>query len=60
MVGVDLTPAYVEAARRQAVEEQLDDIILDMIDQSVEPWVCLCYGNPIYPGGGGTGNTRES
>ena len=33
----------------------LDEIILDMVDQGVEPWVCLCYGNPIYPGGGGTG-----
>ncbi|TWU23849.1 hypothetical protein Poly41_71000 [Novipirellula artificiosorum] len=26
-----------------------------MVDQGVEPWVCLCYGNPIYPGGGDTG-----
>jgi len=33
----------------------LDAIIPDMVDQGVEPWVCLCYGNPIYPGGGGTG-----
>ncbi len=33
----------------------LDEIILDMVDQGVEPWVCLCYGNPVYPGGGGTG-----
>ncbi len=33
----------------------LDEIIPDMADQGVEPWVCLCYGNPIYPGGGGTG-----
>jgi len=33
----------------------LDEIIPDMFDQGVEPWVCLCYGNPIYPGGGGTG-----
>jgi len=33
----------------------LDEIIPDMVDQGVEPWVCLCYGNPIYPGGGGTG-----
>jgi hypothetical protein len=33
----------------------LDEIVLDMVDQGVEPWVCLCYGNPIYPGGGGTG-----
>ncbi len=33
----------------------LDEIIPDMIGQGVQPWVCLCYGNPIYPGGGGTG-----
>lgn len=33
----------------------LDEIILDMVNQGVEPWVCLCYGNPIYPDGGGTG-----
>ena len=33
----------------------LDEIIPDMIDQGVQPWVCLCYGNPIYDGGGGTG-----
>lgn len=33
----------------------LDEIIPDMVDQGVKPWVCLCYGNPIYEGGGGTG-----
>ena len=33
----------------------LDEIIHDMVSQGVEPWVCLSYGNPIYPGGGGTG-----
>ena len=33
----------------------LDEIIPDMTQQGVEPWVCICYGNPIYPGGGGTG-----
>ena len=33
----------------------LDEIIPDMVDQGVAPWVCLCYGNPIYEGGGGTG-----
>ena len=33
----------------------LDEIIPDMVDQGVTPWVCLCYGNPVYPGGGGTG-----
>lgn len=33
----------------------LDAIIPDMVQQGVKPWVCLCYGNPIYPGGGGVG-----
>jgi len=33
----------------------VDEIVLDMVRQGVEPWVCLCYGNPIYPGGGDTG-----
>ena len=32
----------------------LDEIIFDMVAQGVEPWIDLCYGNPIYPGGGGT------
>lgn len=31
----------------------LDEIIFDMVAQGVEPWVDLCYGNPVYPGGGG-------
>ncbi len=34
--------------------EWLDEIIFDMVEQGVEPWVCLCYGNPIYTDGGGT------
>jgi hypothetical protein len=32
----------------------LDEIIFDMAEQGVEPWVCLCYGNTIYSDGGGT------
>ncbi len=31
----------------------MDEIVLDMVEQSVRPWVCLCYGNHLYPGGGG-------
>ncbi len=30
----------------------LDEIIPDMVDQGVEPWVTLCYGNPSYAEGG--------
>ncbi len=32
----------------------LDEIVYDMADQGVEPWICLCYGNPVYSSGGGT------
>lgn len=32
----------------------LDEIVLDMVEQGVEPWMCLCYGNPLYADGGGT------
>lgn len=30
----------------------LDHVIDDLLSQGVRPWVCICYGNPIYPGGG--------
>jgi hypothetical protein len=30
----------------------LDEIIPDMAGQGVKPWICLCYGNPVYEGGG--------
>ncbi len=30
----------------------LDEIIPDMVDQGVKPWVSLSFGNPIYEGGG--------
>jgi len=33
----------------------LDEIVNDMVAQGVMPWVCICYGNPAYPDGGGTG-----
>jgi hypothetical protein len=26
----------------------LDEIIPDMVEQGVKPWVCLCYGNALY------------
>lgn len=29
----------------------LDEIVRDMVKQGVEPWVCLCYGNPVYTPG---------
>ena len=62
-----LGPLGVKAARIQSgwaktekVEGQydwawLDEIVHDMVEQGVKPWVCICYGNTIYPDGGGTG-----
>lgn len=29
----------------------LDSIIYDMVDQGVEPWINVSYGNPLYSGG---------
>jgi hypothetical protein len=34
--------------------EWLDEIIHDMVEQGVEPWMCLCYGNNLYSDAGGT------
>jgi len=31
----------------------LDAVVNDMVQQGVEPWMNLSYGNPIYEGGGG-------
>lgn len=30
----------------------MDRTVSDMVAQGVEPWMCLCYGNPAYEGGG--------
>ena len=61
-----LGPLGVKKARIQAgwakVEQQegiyhwdwLDEIIFDMPERGVEPWVNLSYGNPVYEGGGTT------
>jgi hypothetical protein len=32
----------------------LDHIIDDAVSRGIEPWLETSYGNPIYPGGGGT------
>jgi len=47
--------AKTEQVKGKYSWDWLDAIVPDMVAQGVEPWVCLCYGNPIYPGGGGTG-----
>lgn len=28
----------------------LDEIVNGIVEQGVEPWMCICYGNPIYQG----------
>jgi hypothetical protein len=60
-----LGPLGVKSARIQSgwakTEKQpgkydwawLDEIVNDMVAQGVMPWVCICYGNTIYPDGGG-------
>lgn len=30
----------------------LDAVLDDCLSKSIQPWVCICYGNPIYPDGG--------
>jgi hypothetical protein len=47
--------AKTEKVKGQYDWAWLDEIVLDMVKQGVKPWVCICYGNPVYPGGGGTG-----
>jgi len=31
--------------------EWLDSCVYGLTEQSVEPWICLCYGNPLYGSG---------
>ena len=33
----------------------LDEVVNDALAQGVQPWLEASYGNPLYPGGGGTG-----
>ena len=47
--------AKTEKSKGEYDWEWMDEIIPDMVAQGVEPWVCLCYGNGIYPDGGGAG-----
>ena len=28
--------------------EWLDSIVDNLVERGVEPWICLCYGNPVY------------
>lgn len=51
-----LQAGWAKTERQKGVYDWawLDAIIFDMVEQGVEPWMCLCYGNPIYADGGGT------
>jgi hypothetical protein len=35
--------------------EWLDSCVYGLNEQSVKPWICLCYGNPVYGSGIGLG-----
>jgi len=51
-----LQAGWAKTERRKGVYDWawLDEIVFDMAEQAVEPWMCLCYGNGIYSDGGGT------
>lgn len=48
-----LQAGWAKTERRKGLYDWhwLDEIIFDMTAQGVEPWMCLCYGNPLYSNG---------
>lgn len=40
--------AKCEKVRGKYNFEWLDSCVYGLSEQAVEPWVCLCYGNPLY------------
>jgi len=38
----------------------LDAIVDGLLEQQVQPWLCLCYGNPLYGDGNTLGNAIPS
>lgn len=38
----------------------LDAIVDGLLEQNVKPWMCLCYGNPLYGDGNTLGNAIPS
>ena len=40
--------AKCEKQKRIYEFEWLDESVHGLAEQGVEPWICLCYGNPIY------------
>jgi len=53
---VRLQGGWVKCEKQKGVYswDWLDEIIFDLPRKGVEPWVCLCYGNPLY----GMGETK--
>lgn len=45
-----LQSGWAKTEKRKGVYDfaWLDAIVDGLIEQGVEPWVCLCYGNPLY------------
>lgn len=37
-----------EKAKGQYDFAWIDDIVNNLVDRGLEPWICLCYGNPLY------------
>jgi len=40
--------AKCEKERGKYSFDWLDSCVYGLVEQGVEPWVCLCYGNPLY------------
>lgn len=52
--------AKTEKAKGEYDFAWLDAIVDGLLKQNVQPWMCLCYGNPLYGGGETLGNAIPS
>ena len=43
--------AKTEKVRGQYDFKWLDDIVDGLLEEGLKPWICLCYGNPLYASG---------
>lgn len=46
--------AKTETRKGEYDFQWMDDIVFDLHEKGVRPWISLSYGNPLYKGGGGT------
>jgi hypothetical protein len=55
--AIRLQAGWAKCEKRRGEYEWawLDEVVDDALAQGVRPWLETSYGNPIYPGGGGTG-----